>query len=200
MSIQGIDRAVASATRLLGGALVAATLVAGQAGAVTLVGVFPRNDPFGGNDKGLYGSFNGTEISSPSLAKCDVDVRTCDWENGAVAGEDYTAAFDITFDNNKEGSWSFTASSLLTHLPTFMAVKASTTWALYALDGALSGDWSTGDLRTPGGNQPNVSHISFYNGGTSPSPSPVPLPAAAWLLVAGLGGLGAVARRRRRAD
>jgi len=197
MSIQRFGRAFSSATRLLGGALVAATLVAGQAGAVTLVGTFSGNDPFGGQDKGLYGNFNGTEISSPSLAKCDVGARACDWENGAVPGEDYTDAFKITFNDNKSGTWGFTASSLLTHLPTFMAVKASNQWALYALDGALTGDWSPAGLLNPGGNQPNVSHISFYNGGSSPSP--VPLPAAAWLLVAGLGGLGAVARRRRTA-
>jgi hypothetical protein len=28
-------------------------------------------------------------------------------------------------------------------------------------------------------------------------PAPVPLPAAGWLMLAGLGGLGALARRRR---
>ena len=39
-----------------------------------------------------------------------------------------------------------------------------------------------------------VSHISFYN-----SAAPVPLPAAGWLLIAGLGELGALARRRKAA-
>ena len=48
---------------------------------------------------------------------------------------------------------------------------------------------------TPNGRrQAPVSHISFYNGA-----APVPLPAAGWLLMAGLGGIGAVARRRRGA-
>ena len=65
-----------------------------------------------------------------------------------------------------------------------MVVKAATNWALYALDGALSGDWSTAGLMTPNGkNQAGVSHISLYN-----SAAPVPLPAAGWLLIAGLGG------------
>ena len=43
-------------------------------------------------------------------------------------------------------------------------------------------------------NQAGVSHISFYN-----SVAPVPLPAAAWLLIAGLGGIAAVARKRKAA-
>jgi hypothetical protein len=176
-------------------AAVVATVVASGAQAATLVGYFPGNDPFGGSDKGLYGSFNGVEISSPSLAKCDVSGLSCSWENGAVAGEDYTSAFNVTFGSAKDGSWSFTGGPGLTHTPAYMAVKAATNWALYALDGALSGDWSTAGLLTPNGrNQADVSHVSFYN-----SAAPIPLPAAGWLMLAGLGSLGALVRRRRPA-
>ena len=54
----------------------------------------------------------------------------------------------------------------------------------------------------------NVSSVSFATGGggnvriddVSASPAPVPLPAAAWLLLAGLGSLGAAARRRSAAQ
>jgi hypothetical protein len=173
--------------------LLAVVALCAPAQATTLVGYFPGNDPFGGQEKGLYGTFNGHEISSPSLAKCDVSNASCKWENGAVEGEDYTGAFQIDFTDDKNGSWSFTGDASLTHLPAYMAVKAATNWALYALDGALAGSWSTAGLLTPNGkNQAGVSHISFYN-----SVAPVPLPAAGWLLLAGLGGIGALARRRR---
>jgi hypothetical protein len=179
--------------------LIAATLVAGAAlcapaQAATLVGYFPGNDPFGGQEQGLYGTFNGVEISSPSLAKCDVPDKSlsCDWENGAVPGEDYTSAFTLGFNDDKSGTWSFLGDPSLTHAPAYMVVKAATTWALYSLDGVLSGDWSTAGLLTKKGNQAGVSHVSFYN-----SVAPIPVPAAAWLLLAGLGGLGVVGRRRK---
>ena len=77
----------ASVTRLAA-ALVAAAAFASGAQAATLVGYFSGIDPFGGAEKGLYGTFNGVEISSPSLAKCEVSQLSCSWENGAVAGED----------------------------------------------------------------------------------------------------------------
>ena len=188
-------RAFAPVARLACAAAIAVAASAGGVAAATLVGTFPGNDPFGGQEKGLYGTFGTHEISSPSLAKCDVDSLSCDWENGAVEGEDYTSAFSIGFDGDKSGTWSFAANPSLTHGPAYMVVKAATNWALYALDGALSGDWSTAGLMTPNGkNQAGVSHISFYN-----SAAPVPLPAAGWLLIAGLGGLGALARRRKAA-
>lgn len=182
-----------SATRL-GAALVAAAVLATGAQATTLVGYFAGNDPFGGHEKGLYGKFNGVEISSPSLAKCDVLQLSCNWENGAIADEDYTSAFAVTFNDDKSGNWSFTSDPSLTHAPSYMVVKAATTWALYSLDGALSGTWSTAGILNNGGKQPGVSHVSFYN-----SAAPIPLPAAAWLLLTGVGALGVVRRRRRAA-
>lgn len=196
MSIFGRSWAFAPLKTLSTAALVAVAAFAGSgAQAATLVGYFPGNDPFGGQEKGLYGTFNGVEINSPSLAKCDVGGLACNWENGAVDGEYYPDAFKIGFDGEKAGTWSFAANPTLTHAPAYMVVKAATNWALYTLDGAMSGDWSTAGLMTPNGkNQAGVSHLSFYN-----SVAPVPLPAAAWLLMAGLGGLGVVARRRRGA-
>ena len=45
-----------------------------------------------------------------------------------------------------------------------MAVTAAQDWALYALDGALSGNRSTVGGMTPNGkNQADLSHIPFYN-------------------------------------
>jgi hypothetical protein len=53
--------------------------------------------------------------------------------------------------------------------------------------GDFSNTWSS-----PNG--AGVSHIVFYD-----TDAVIPLPAAAWLLLAGLGGMGLVARRRKAA-
>ena len=83
-------RAFAPVVRLACAAAIAVAASAAGVEAATLVGYFPDNDPFGGEEKGLYGTFGNREISSPSLAKCDVGALRAAWENGAVEGEDYT--------------------------------------------------------------------------------------------------------------
>ena len=117
---------------------------------------------------------------------------SCDRENGTVLGEDYTGAFTNTFDGDKDGTWTFNPQIGLTRAPAYLAVKASTDRALYSLDGALSGDWTTEGILNNGDKQPGISHLSFYN-----SVAQAPLPATVWMMIAGLGGLGAVSRRRK---
>lgn len=53
-------------------------------------------------------------------------------------------------------------------------------------------------LRVGRGNTPGLSHLTVYAYGSSET-TPIPLPAAAWLLLAGVGGLGALGWRKRRA-
>ncbi|WP_254813781.1 VPLPA-CTERM sorting domain-containing protein [Rhodovulum sp. ES.010] len=51
-------------------------------------------------------------------------------------------------------------------------------------EAVFSGEWSTLSK--------GPSHITFYDS----APAPIPLPAAGWMLLAGVGGLAAVRRRK----
>jgi len=73
----------------------------------------------------------------------------------------------------------------------YVTIKAATSYTIYAVGGASSGSWTTMGILNNGGKQPDVSHISYWSGGSTV----VPLPAAGWLLLAGLGGLFALRRK-----
>jgi hypothetical protein len=86
-----------------------------------------------------------------------------------------------------------------------MAVlKGGPTFSAYEIDVALgtSGSWdTTGILKGNDRPGPGLSHLTLYQtGGSNPTPRTViPLPAAAWLMIAGIGGLAVVGRRRKTA-
>ncbi len=100
----------------------------------------------------------------------------------------------ILKENDKKGTWSVTSWAGIGSAA--LVVKGSNNWAAYLLDtsAGLTGGWTTLALTNNGGNQPGISHISLY---TTPAPAPVPLPASALLLVAGMGGLAALRRRKK---
>lgn len=90
----------------------------------------------------------------------------------------------------QSGTWSVNDGTLISYI----TVKASSGFALYELAApASSGTFSTLGLLTPSGNQPNVSHISFWT--TDPGSPPVPEPSTLALLAAPIAL--AVFRRRR---
>ncbi len=113
---------------------------------------------------------------------------------GKTGWVDAGLSFSLTGAGTGSGTWSVTDWGGLT---TVMAVlKGGPTFAGYLLDlSGTSGTWNTqGLLKGSGGAGPDLSHFAFYTTG----PSQVPLPAAGWMMLAGLGGLGALRRSRRR--
>lgn len=68
-------------------------------------------------------------------------------------------------------------------------------WVAYkAVDGVFEYDYQSIFLNKKG-KVGELSHISLY--GTPAELPPVPLPAAGWMLIAGIGGLAALRRRKR---
>ncbi len=167
-------------------------------------GPLEGNDPFAGQG-GYYNE-------SPSLYKCDVSVDeeyeyltydaeysplSCVDSDGISVG-DYTDNFLIEFFSSTSGHWSFVTDEDSPQAPHYLVLKAGNTnsgggWVVYDIFGLTEGDWNTCD-EEGGLDCKDLSHISFYNTGTPPV---VPLPAAGWLMIAGLGGLAALKRRKK---
>ena len=75
-----------------------------------------------------------------------------------------------------------------------IAFKHATSFGAFGVDtgNPLTGSWGT---LGPAASVNDLSHASvFYKAGEVP---PIPLPAAGWLLLAGIGGLAAMRRRRK---
>jgi hypothetical protein len=119
-------------------------------------------------------------------------------ETTSAAGVFPSDYFSVTTNGgNASGTWSLNADYKFTAGASYAFVlKGGTDNVAYLLDSSVtSGSWTNLDLFTPNGkNNAGLSNMTLY--GTT-TPAPVPLPAAAWLLVGGIAGLGAVARRRR---
>jgi hypothetical protein len=149
------------------------------------------------------------EAVSPWVAKLDGEDSNEDTTNeffSSIDGDEFSFEFD-----GGDGSWLYNpgagdpairywVAKAGDFFNLFWTVDAesenckeglfSSNYTLACLEEALS--VTAGSFTSP---KDSLSHITFYDTGETPPP-PIPLPAAGWLLLAGVGGLAAMRRKK----
>lgn len=166
-----------------------AGLVASEAAATGML------DPCAGGDCVFVGVFSGNDLS-PGMDKSvnvdaasgmDLDLIPVGSENEFdVSDLDSTIGLFTVDDDGDElsGTWSISAGTV-----DYVSVKAGNDFALYQyIPSATGGDWSTEELSVGSGNQPTLSHLTFW--------TKVPEPGTALLMLLAIAGLAHGGRRR----
>lgn len=165
------------------------TLGGVDSSACVISDVNPDGTGAGGNSSGFSPSPFGTGWTL--LAK-----MTSDTSPSSLGGVNYD--WGITFDTAKNGNWSFGANQTV-KLDLVMAMHASNHSGSFLFDGLIlnanqtqQGTWVIKWVNN-GGQNPDYSNSSLWVRGVTP----VPEPETYALMLAGLGLVGAIARRRK---
>lgn len=130
-------------------------------------------------------------VQLTEMERLDVPNDGVDVVNGSNMLE-----FDMGSDSAGTVTYDFSGSGLTA---LYVAIKGGTEFVLLKIVTDMLGDGVSGsftfDLDALGISAA-VSHVTFY--GIEETPE-VPIPGALWLMIAGLGGLGAASRRKKAA-
>ncbi|WP_370692982.1 VPLPA-CTERM sorting domain-containing protein [Pseudotabrizicola sp.] len=189
-------------------ALAATTATAATCSSLVLTGVTPASDCYVG-EAGIGGSGNDSAALLNSVMPSGLFGLT-GWEliarDNDLNGTDTGDASALTVSGSLTSGFLTLAASLYsTYSDIVIVLKAGggfdpEFWVAYkAVAGTTSFEYASIFTKLNGAGKTvtgEISHISVY-GVPGDTPSPVPLPAAGWLMIAGLGGLAALRRRKR---
>lgn len=156
------------------------------------------NYPNGGD--GIYSNAGGGDseqaVEAAIFGATGVSIDlTLLGKSDAAAPFSYTPTGALDLTSSLSGTWSQNSGA---GTVSYITVKAANSFALYQFSPATSvGAYNTAGILTNGGNQPTVSHISFWS---SPSTdvNAVPEPSSFLLLGSGAAGLLWLRRKRSR--
>jgi hypothetical protein len=148
---------------------------------------------------GFYGNSGGgdtearVEASILRATGVAVDINLYGKADAGQSSALFTFNGGANSPSGLSGTWSVVAPNVLIK---YITVKAANSYALYEMPGAGVSSWtySTEGILNNGGNQPNVSHISFWTADVATGA--VPEPASWAMLIAGMGIVGFSMRRR----
>ncbi len=150
----------------------------------------------GGTVRGGGGIETCTLNDSPFIIKFDFQddgmIKPTLGSFSSITGDEFSFNIGSEVENGKTewaktGTWLYTPDDASDPLITGWIAKGGPNYFVYALGGF------TGTFNIDKG----LSHLTFFD--TERPTTPIPLPAAAWMMLAGLAGLGALGRRRSAA-
>lgn len=167
--------------------------VAGGASAATFVssGVFSQNECVG---QGSFANCTLNGAASVAKFKFDKGVAIGTVLNNTVFPAIDGSEFQVSLDNRRSGAWSYTPGNGDPLTITAFVVKTKGKYSVFTWDPSSGSDLSDILFNTRDMDRNSLKYVSFYSGNNI---SPVPLPAAGLLLIASLGGLAALRRRRK---
>lgn len=151
---------------------------------------------------GCYG-VDGIGVSNPQPADFDGLLGLNNW---TVLEKDESVAANVNYDNggfkftsndgNFNGTWEVAQSILDQYANVAIVMKdgnQNPIPTLVYIVSTTSGNWMTPWVNNQGRPNNSLSNVQLIVNGQ------IPLPAAGWLMIAGIGGLAALKRRKRAA-